>query len=102
MEKLGIREALAVDSDFTHRFIARPGPEAQLTGLQRTPDQEGRYEAGMLPDKQAFEGLADIAFAAAGDRPRYVRDGVVRLQRDGDVWRPVPLLALSVEGTGVL
>jgi predicted nucleic acid-binding protein len=26
MEKLGIREALAVDSDFQHRFIARPGP----------------------------------------------------------------------------
>jgi predicted nucleic acid-binding protein len=26
MEKLGIRVALAVDSDFTHRFIARPGP----------------------------------------------------------------------------
>jgi predicted nucleic acid-binding protein len=26
MKKLGIREALAVDSDFTHRFIARPGP----------------------------------------------------------------------------
>lgn len=26
MEKLGIQEALAVDSDFTHRFIARPGP----------------------------------------------------------------------------
>lgn len=27
MEKLGIREAFAVDSDFTHRFIARPGPK---------------------------------------------------------------------------
>ena len=27
MEKLGIRDALAVDSDFTHRFIARPGPQ---------------------------------------------------------------------------
>jgi predicted nucleic acid-binding protein len=27
MEKLGIREALTVDSDFTHRFIARPGPK---------------------------------------------------------------------------
>jgi uncharacterized protein len=27
MEKLSIREALAVDSDFTHRFIARPGPK---------------------------------------------------------------------------
>ncbi len=26
MEKLSIREALAVDSDFTHRFAARPGP----------------------------------------------------------------------------
>ena len=26
MEKLGIQEALAVDSDFTHRFMARPGP----------------------------------------------------------------------------
>jgi uncharacterized protein len=26
MEKLGIHEALAVDSDFAHRFIARPGP----------------------------------------------------------------------------
>lgn len=26
MDKLGIREALAVDSDFTHSFVARPGP----------------------------------------------------------------------------
>jgi hypothetical protein len=26
MEELGISEALAVDDDFTHRFIARPGP----------------------------------------------------------------------------
>jgi uncharacterized protein len=26
MEKLGIREAFAVDSDFTHRFTALPGP----------------------------------------------------------------------------
>jgi predicted nucleic acid-binding protein len=26
MEAQGIREALAIDSDFTHRFIARPGP----------------------------------------------------------------------------
>jgi predicted nucleic acid-binding protein len=27
MEKRGITEALAVDSDFTHRFTARPGPK---------------------------------------------------------------------------
>jgi len=26
MEKLGIREALAFDSDFGHRFVMRPGP----------------------------------------------------------------------------
>jgi predicted nucleic acid-binding protein len=26
MEKHGIREALAIDSDFTHRFVVRPGP----------------------------------------------------------------------------
>ncbi len=26
MDRLGIREALALDADFTHRFIARPGP----------------------------------------------------------------------------
>jgi predicted nucleic acid-binding protein len=26
MEQQDIREALAVDSDFTHRFLARPGP----------------------------------------------------------------------------
>jgi predicted nucleic acid-binding protein len=27
MENLAIREAPAVDSDFTHRFVARPGPK---------------------------------------------------------------------------
>ena len=26
VEKLGIREALAFDSDFGHRFVMRPGP----------------------------------------------------------------------------
>ena len=26
MEATGIREALAIDRDFTHRFVARPGP----------------------------------------------------------------------------
>jgi predicted nucleic acid-binding protein len=26
MEAYGIREALTIDADFTHRFIARPGP----------------------------------------------------------------------------
>ena len=26
MESLGLTEALTIDDDFTHRFIARPGP----------------------------------------------------------------------------
>ena len=32
MDSLGIREALAVDSDFTHRFVARPGPRPKGRG----------------------------------------------------------------------
>jgi hypothetical protein len=53
---------------------------AEWVAAHGTPDQEHRYAAGMLPDKEALEGLADIVFAAAGDRPRYLRDGLVRLQ----------------------
>jgi len=29
MESIGIHEALAVDGDFTHRFVARPGPRTR-------------------------------------------------------------------------
>jgi len=29
MDKQGIREAWAVDEDFTHRFVARPGPRTR-------------------------------------------------------------------------
>lgn len=45
-----------------------------------TSDQQDRHVAGVLPVEEALEGMADEAFAAAGDRPRYVRDGVERLQ----------------------
>jgi hypothetical protein len=45
-----------------------------------TPDQKARHAAGVLPLEEALEGLADEAFAVIGDRPRYVRDGVERLQ----------------------
>jgi predicted nucleic acid-binding protein len=27
MDKLGIHEALAIDEHFTHRFVAKPGPQ---------------------------------------------------------------------------
>jgi hypothetical protein len=53
---------------------------AQWVATHGTPDQKNRYASGMLPDKEAFDGIARIVFAAAGDRPRYVRDGLVRLQ----------------------
>lgn len=45
-----------------------------------TPDQKARHAAGVLPLEEALEGLADEAFAIVGDRPRYIRDGVERLQ----------------------
>jgi hypothetical protein len=45
-----------------------------------TPDQKARHAAGVLPLEEALEGMADEAFAIAGDRPRYVRDGAERLQ----------------------
>jgi hypothetical protein len=43
-------------------------------------EQRDRQAAGMLPMDEALEALADEAFAALGDRPRYTRDGVARLQ----------------------
>jgi hypothetical protein len=45
-----------------------------------TVEQQDRQAAGMLPMDEALEALADEAFAALGDRPRYTRDGVPRLQ----------------------
>jgi len=45
-----------------------------------TPDQQDRHAAGALPADEAVEGMTDEAFAVAGDRPRYMRDGVERLR----------------------
>ena len=45
-----------------------------------TAVHQDRYAAGMLSVEEAFEAMTDDAFAVVGDRPRYVRDGVVRLQ----------------------
>jgi predicted nucleic acid-binding protein len=50
MEKLGIREALAVDSDFTHRFIVRgpghcegcEGPSPQTSALSEGVHEDVR------------------------------------------------------------
>ena len=56
------------------RFIA------EWIAAHGTVEQQDRQAAGMLPMDEALEVLADRAFAALGDRPRYTRDGVARLQ----------------------
>ena len=45
-----------------------------------TPEQQARQAAGLLPMNEAVEAMADEAFAALADRPRYMRDGGARLQ----------------------
>ena len=42
--------------------------------------QPERHAAGLLPEAEVLEGMADQEFAAAASRPRYVADGVERLQ----------------------
>jgi hypothetical protein len=53
---------------------------AEWVERRGTLDQKARHAAGVLPLEEALEGLADEAFAVVGNRPRYVRDGVERLQ----------------------
>jgi hypothetical protein len=53
---------------------------AEWVERRGTPDQKARHAAGVLPLEEVLEGMADEAFAVFGDRPRYVRDGVERLQ----------------------
>ncbi len=51
MKKLEIDEALAVNSDFTHRFTTRPGPLALLILLtfHRPPPQGWAVSGGPVP-----------------------------------------------------
>ena len=53
---------------------------AEWVARRGTPDQQDRHAAGALSVDEALEGLSDEAFVPAGERPRYVRDGVERLQ----------------------
>lgn len=56
------------------RFIA------EWVAAHGSPDQRDRYAAGMLSLKEVLEAVADVTFAAAGAKPRYVRDTVAQLQ----------------------
>jgi hypothetical protein len=53
---------------------------AEWVATYGTPDQKDRQAAGVLPMDEAIEAITDQAFAALGSRPRYVQDGVDRLQ----------------------
>ena len=53
---------------------------AEWVQTRGTRDQQDRHAAGMLPMREVLEAMADAAFVAASNRPRYVHDGVQRLQ----------------------
>jgi hypothetical protein len=53
---------------------------AEWVATRGTRDQRDRHAAGVLPIREVLDGLADEHFAAAGDRRRYVHDGLERLQ----------------------
>jgi hypothetical protein len=45
-----------------------------------TPDQQTRQAAGVLSIEEAIDAMTDYAFAPLVDRPRYVPNGVLRIQ----------------------
>ena len=53
---------------------------AEWIATHGTSEQQVRQLAGVLPIEEAVEAITDHAFARLNDRPRYVHDGVERLQ----------------------
>jgi hypothetical protein len=53
---------------------------AEWIAAHGTPEQQSRQAAGMLPISEAIEAMTDEAFTVFADQPRYLRDGVDRLQ----------------------
>jgi hypothetical protein len=54
---------------------------AEWIAVHGTADQRVRQADGVLPMQEAIEGMADQAFEALADRPRYVHDGIAELQK---------------------
>jgi hypothetical protein len=55
---------------FSAEWIAKHG----------TPEQQARQAAGVLPMDEVIDAISEHAFEAVANRPRYVADGLVRLQ----------------------
>jgi hypothetical protein len=53
---------------------------AEWLAANGTPDQQARQAAGVLPMEEAIEAITDQAFAVLANRPRYLHDGIERLQ----------------------
>lgn len=103
MEKLGIHEALAVDSDFSHRFIARPGP---LWGgfLVREPSGASARLPQKHQSEQAEQGAGPSEDVEPARRCRDAREAIAvaeRLPERSNEGRFAVGLALRVEDDGV-
>jgi hypothetical protein len=77
--------------DDRRRFVA------EWVAQHGTSDQRERYAQGMLPLNEVLGCVADAAFAAARDRPRYVRDGVNQLQDHLRQFSPDAAVVLAKE-----
>jgi hypothetical protein len=51
-----------------------------------TSDQQARLAAGLLPPSEVKEAMADQAFRALADRPRYTHDGVEQMRAHVQQW----------------
>lgn len=51
-----------------------------------TPEEQARLAAGLLPPSEAREAMADDAFRALADRPRYIHDGVEQMRLHVQQW----------------
>lgn len=60
-EKRAAAEAAAAKQQFIRTFLVEHG----------TPDQVERFDAGLLSEKEYLDAMADIAFVALADVPRY-------------------------------
>ena len=72
---------------------------AEWIAAHGTSDQQMREAAGVLPIEEAIEAMADHAFAAVADRPRYVADGPLRIQET--VNSRMGSAATTISGTDV-
>lgn len=53
---------------------------AEWTARNGSPEQQQRQAAGVLPMEEVVSGMEDEAFAVLAEQPRYLRNGVERLQ----------------------